>query len=300
MLRTPLSLVIFKAYSKLLLMKTIIVPTDFSETAKNAAEYAFKIASTLHFEKIIFYNAYQVAPIITEATMPAMPAIDIETLNKISNEGMKLFLKSIEHFNPGSIIIEEKTAFDNVSDGIKLLCDEGNGDLVIMGISASSKVEEVLIGSTATSAMKHLKKPLIIVPGGAKFTLLRNIMFACDYENVAETIPLEPIKEMVKDTSATLHVVNVYKDEQNISADKIYQQELLAGLLNDLNPQFHYINNADFIDGINHFVNDHQVDMIITIPKKHGFFDGLFRERHTKQLAFHSHVPLFCIHDEEL
>jgi hypothetical protein len=39
------------------------------------------------------------------------------------------------------------------------------------------------------------------------------------------------------------------------------------------------------------------VDLIITIPKKMGWFDSLFRRSHTKMLAFHSHVPLMVVHE---
>ena len=42
---------------------------------------------------------------------------------------------------------------------------------------------------------------------------------------------------------------------------------------------------------------DNQVDLVITIAKKQGFFGSLFTESHTKQLAFHSKVPVMVIHE---
>ena len=62
-------------------MKTIIVPTDFSDTARNAALYAINLAKQLGCKKIILYNAYQ-TPLVTDANMALIDAIDIEELKK--------------------------------------------------------------------------------------------------------------------------------------------------------------------------------------------------------------------------
>jgi nucleotide-binding universal stress UspA family protein len=167
-----------------------------------------------------------------------------------------------------------------------------------MGITGTSKLEEVLIGSTATSVIKHTTTPVIVVPENATYTTIGNIMLATDYKKVAETTPVEPIKEILEATGAKLHIVNVYEGGEAIPTDKAYQQELLHSMLKDFNPEFHYESNDDFIEGINDFVDTHAIDLIITIPRKHGFFEGLFKESHTKKLAFHSHVPLMYIHEE--
>ncbi len=109
-----------------------------------------------------------------------------------------------------------------------------------------------------------------------------------------------PIKNILDATRASLYVVNVYESKKEITAEKSVQQELLNSLLKEYNPSFQYENNEHFIDGINHFVEANNIDLIITIPRKHKLFEGLFTERHTKKLAFHSHVPLMYIHQEDL
>ena len=96
----------------------------------------------------------------------------------------------------------------------------------------------------------------------------------------------------VKAKLFVLHV-NDGEDEE----DKDDEMEVLNGLLQGCNPEYFFVNNASFIDGINDFVDSKNVDLIVTIPKKHGWFDSLFTKSHTKILAFHSHVPLMVIHD---
>lgn len=276
-------------------MKTILVPTDFSVTAKNAALYAIELANQLNAAKIILYNAYQ-SPVVTEPTMPVIQMLDIDTLKKISDDGMKEFKSSL-HLENTNIEIEEINEFAALPNSIGEVCSRTGADLIIMGITGASKFEEVLIGSTAISVVKNTKVPVIILPPNAKCHKIERVMLACDYKKVEETTPLQPIKKLLEATNAKLFVLNINQKQSNTGKT---QNELLQSMLQNFNPEFHNINTEDFIGGINDFAETNNIDIIITIPKKHGLFEGLFKESHTKQLAFHSHVPLMCIHEEDL
>jgi len=274
-------------------MKTILVPTDFSATAKNAALYAIDLANQLNASKIILYNAYQ-APVVTEPTMPVMQMLDADTLKKISSDSMKQFRSSLTVGIGTNIEIEEINEYAVLPNAIGEVCERTGADLIIMGITGSSKFEEVLIGSTAISVVKHTKVPVIIIPPHARCHKLEKIMLACDYKKVEETTPLDAIKKLLDATNPKFYVLNVSSKQKDSR-----QEQLLKSMLQSYNPEYHEVNSDDFIGGINEFAEKNSIDLIITIPKKHGLFEGLFRESHTKQLAYHSHVPLMCIHEEE-
>jgi hypothetical protein len=227
-----------------------------------------------------------------------MPVMDIDTLREISSAGMNNFQKTLEGSVPAGIEVEQKTEFAILSEEIKHLQESTGAELVVIGITGASKIEEIFVGSTATSVVKHSPIPVIVVPADAKAKTVKNVMFACDYKKVVETTPAFLLKKFLTALGASLHVVNVYEGEKEISGDKMYQQELLSGMLDEFQPQFHSIKDEHFVDGINRFVDEHGIDMIITIPRKHGFFEELFNETHTKKLAFHSHVPLMFIHEQ--
>jgi nucleotide-binding universal stress UspA family protein len=277
-------------------MKTILVPTDFSATARNAALYAIEIANQLNASKIILYNAYH-APVVTEPTMPVMQMLDIDTLRKISDDGMKEFRVLIDLKNNSGLMIEEINEFAVLPNAIAEVCHRTGAELIVMGITGASKFEEVLIGSTAISVVKNTKTPVIIIPPNAKCNQIKQVMLACDYKKVAETTPLQLIKKLLDETNAKLFVVNINQSEKGSNTD--LQNNLLKSMFNNYNIELYSIKNEDFITGINDFAEKNNIDIIISIPKKHGLFEGLFKESHTKQLAFHSHVPLMCLHEEE-
>jgi nucleotide-binding universal stress UspA family protein len=51
------------------------------------------------------------------------------------------------------------------------------------------------------------------------------------------------------------------------------------------------------VDGIHQFAETRGFDLLITIPKKHRLLSGLFQKSHTRELVFHSHIPIMCIHE---
>lgn len=47
------------------------------------------------------------------------------------------------------------------------------------------------------------------------------------------------------------------------------------------------------------FAEDEDVDLVITIPKKFGFFESLFKRSVTKKLAYHTEIPLLILKGKE-
>ena len=278
-------------------MQTILVPTDFSETSKNVAIYAIALAKQIGASKIIIYNAYEVVmPALTiDTTFPSAMPIDIEVYKNISNTGLATFVKTLEPLCNNQVVLETLSDFNTLVTGITEAVTASHVDLVIMGVTGGNALEESFIGSNAVDVAKEVTVPMIIVPPNAVFKQIEEITLAVDLKKVAATTPIQPIKALLDIVKAKLFVLHVNDGEDE--EDKDDEMEVLNGLLQGCNPEYFFVNNASFIDGINDFVDSKNVDLIVTIPKKHGWFDSLFTKSHTKILAFHSHVPLMVIHD---
>ncbi len=276
-------------------MKTIIVPTDFSETAKNAAFYAVSFARQMNSTKIILYNAYQAPPVV-DVNMAMVETIDIGSLQRSSEEGLQIFMQQLRPLCEG-IELVTVSDYGMVASNIQEVCDKYHADAVVMGVTGMGKLAETLIGSYAIDVSRHAQIPVIIVPPGAKFTPVKEVMFACDFSKVMETTPVEPIKKILDATAAKLIVVNIDHNNKDFTPDTPYESLMLNTMLQAYNPEYHFLSDKDFVGAINRVALEKQVDLIITIPKKMGWFDHLFKRSHTSLLAFHSHVPLMVVHE---
>ena len=276
-------------------MKTILVPTDFSSTAKNAAMYAINFAKQLKYERIILYNAYQ-APLTTDPDIAMINTVDITELEKSSKTNLENFKMVLKPYCDASVTLDIISEYGAVTYDINEICKSNEVDFIVMGVTGVGKVEETLIGSFAIDVARRSEVPVIIVPPDATFTKIEEVMFACDFSKVVETTPVESIKKLLDASEAKLFVVNIDHNNKRFNSDTPFESLMLDTLLYDYKPEYRFIDDPDFVEGINKAALDKQVDLIITIPKKMGWFEGLFKKSRTKMLAYHSHVPLMVVH----
>lgn len=276
------------------IMKTIIIPTDFSPTATNALHFGIEMARAINGNLLLFH-AYQVP--VSFSDVPIV-LVSLEELSKSAETRLETLKKEVEHITSGSVKVYTEPVMGNVTDELEKLCDKIRPFAVVMGSRGSSGIERILFGSNTLSAIRHLTSPVICVPPGKTYgSGIRKIGFACDFKQVVDSTPADMIKDMVKEFGAELHVLNVDYHDKHFTPDTPEQSALLHSLLEEVNPVYHFIENQDIEDGINEFAEKNNLDLVITIPKKHKLLDGIFKPSSTKELVFHSRVPVMCVHE---
>lgn len=275
-------------------MKTIIVPTDFSPTATNAMHYAIQMAKQISAH-LLLVHIYQVPVSYTDAPIVL---VSVEELRKSAEARMHNLKVEVEHLVHKEQKVFTETILGSVVDELENLCKKIKPFVVVMGTKGATGLERVLFGSNTLQAIRHLSWPVICVPPGKKYgDGIKKIGFACDYEKVVRSTPAPLIKSLVKTFGAELHVLNINPDGKKRSEEMPEQSILLQTLLGDLKPEFHFIQYNDVEDGINDFAIRNELDLVITIPKKHSLVERIFRETSSKQLIQHSNVPIACIHE---
>ncbi|MCX8019776.1 MAG: universal stress protein [Chitinophagaceae bacterium] len=275
-------------------MKAIIVSTDFSPAATHAMHYALDMAMKIQ-ASVIFYHAYQVP--VSYSDVPLM-LVSVEELKQSAGEKLDELKNNAERITSGKIKIYTELRMGDVIDELQNLCEHIKPFAVVMGTKGASGLERVLFGSNTLTAIRHLTWPVICVPPGKLFGEgIKKIGFACDFKNVVETTPADVIINFTKEFGAELHVLNVDYRDRSFRPDTPEQSALLHTLLQEANPQYHFIEHEDIEDGINDFAEKNNLDLIIAIPKKHKLLESLFKPSSTRQLVFESRVPVMCIHE---
>ncbi|MBO9153153.1 universal stress protein [Chitinophaga sp. GCM10012297] len=275
-------------------MKTIIVPTDFSETAYNAARYAIGLAGQTGATRVILYHAYElIVPIPDLPT--AVPMVNMEDLRESSLEGLRRMQTELAPMVPSGVRLDMRADNHLLAANIDQVCREELADIIVMGITGGSQLEEILVGSNTVDVVKSSAYPVIVVPTKAAFRPIRKIVFACDLRKVAKTTRREPLLKILDEFKPELHVVNIQKEgKENIHPE---ENQELDNMLHNYNPQYHFIDRPNIADAITGFAEEQYADLLLIIPKKHGIFDSIFKRGHTSRIAFQTNVPLLSIHE---
>lgn len=271
-------------------MKTILVPVDFSETSRNSAAYAIDLAKWAGMECVMLFNAYSV-PLATEMSWALLQT---EELQKASEQGLQV-MKDALMPAAGDVRIELKSAFGFLTERIGALCEELQPDLIVMGITGGSKLDEVLIGSNTTHLAHHIRVPLLIIPPNSVWKPVAKLGWACDYKDSLNTTPEAGIRKMIQLLKARLVIVHNDPHPEAFDPELLKNNDTVYNLFHDLDPEYVMVADTDFSHAMNEFVDQYRVEMLMIVPKKHGWLSSLFHRSHTKQLAFHSHVPVLCV-----
>ncbi|ACU58000.1 universal stress protein [Chitinophaga pinensis] len=277
-------------------MKTIIVPTDFSATAYNAARYALGLAAQMGTARILLYHAYElIVPIPDVPT--SIPMVDPNELKAASLEGLEHMKQDLLPVLPGGVELDYRADNNLLAASIEDLSKEEKADLIIMGTTGGSQLEEILIGSNTIDVVKHTSCPVMIIPSNVSFQPIKRIVFACDFKKVGTGTPIYPLKRLLNVFQGELHVLNIDKEGKGLASDTPEASLLLDTLLEGLHPKYHFIDHSNVVQGIMEFADREKADLIITIPRKHGLFESIFKRSRTAQLAFHTHIPMLAIHE---
>ena len=279
-------------------MKTILIPTDFSESAATAIRYAVALAVHIKAGKLVLYNTYAMpipASTTTTATDMSFSFVETDSFRKISEDELQKSKALAMSLCPPEIQVETLSDYGFVEQQINEAIQKVGADLIIMGIENIGALEEVLAGSSAIHVVHHTHTPVLLVPPGAQWQPVNNIAWACDYKNLNKATPVWNIKPLLQATGAKLHIVHNDPEHKQsteaLAASRQQIQEWFAGT----DVTFALLEEKDLKEAINHYVLANRIDMLIAIPKKHSWLESLFAPSHTKQLAFSAHVPILCV-----
>lgn len=275
-------------------MRKFLVPTDFSETSKNAARYAVELASAIPDSMIVLYNAFDKVSYGSDGSPLSEDENDRRTILEQALKNMEIELHTISNIKIEYVAEVGTNLVENMAKYVKYY----GISAVIMGITGATRLEQIFIGSNTLNFVNEGVCPVLIIPPNAKFEKIENVMFISDFKNVEYTTPITSIKNILNIFNPTLHIVNV-DSEHYVELTDEYRRERnkLESLFAEYSPQFSFIRLYDFLDAINSFASDRDIDLIITVPRKHSVISGLFRTSHTKKLVYHSHIPILAVHE---
>lgn len=261
-------------------MHRVIIPVDFSETSLNAARYAAKMLAGKDDTEAILYHNYE--------------SHDDQDISHNYQESLRQ-----EFLSAGVKSVEcEGESGGDLVDNIARLAHTIRATLILMGITGKSTIRQIMFGSNTLKLIDKNLYPVMIIPPDAIYKGINNVAFASDFKNVENTTPSDLICSVLEMFDPKLHIFNVNKEMQdNVTEEIAIQKKILSKMFDKYNTEFYFIKKSDFYVAVDEFIDDHKIDIMITIPKHQSNSTSLFKSSHTKRLAYHSHIPILAAHE---
>lgn len=275
-------------------MRDIVITTDFSDSAMNAAKYAAALAKPLGVEKIILYHSF--GNNLSDTDIPedqleiaSTPPDILSSLKRVGQELRDLLDSEVE--------VELVSNGLTLKAGIDQLAVERQPSFVVIGATGKSSMQQVFVGSNTLNLASENIAPLLIIPKDASFTPIEKLVFACDLTQVSTKAPVEDIRLWLERLKSQLLVFNVVEEGKHFDSENLGGFPKLKDLLDEFAAEYHYSENKSVANEIANFSKEHQAGLIITIPKLHGLLENLFRRSVSKQLIKKSTIPVLVLRD---
>lgn len=260
-------------------MQTLFVPTDFSPAADNAMLFAGRMATSIG-ATVILLHFYQIPVSINDIPVIIYP---VEELQEIADKGLEKAKELLQKQYP-SLSVKTDSRLGDINHELNAACNEIAPYSIVIGKHNSYGLEKLLFGNTSLSIIRHTETPVIVVPETIKNYDIKNIGLAID--SAGSSIPEDKIKLLTSSFNAVLYFVHVQTDK---SPNKNFNSPIPD------NSSVTIIKDDEFVHGIETFVNEKQIDLLIIFPHKHSLIEKIFFKTHTKELMEKMIIPIMCI-----
>ena len=277
-------------------MKKIVLPTDFSDNALNAINYALQLfkddVCTFYllntYTPMIYTYEYQI-----NADQHMMEAVDM--VKKNSKTKLDELLRSLKKkYNNPKHKYATISSFSILSDEVVEFADKHNIDLVVMGTKGASKAREVLFGSNTIHVIKKAKCPVLAIPENFSFEAPKEILFPTDYKIDFKLTNLKLLIELANTYNPRINILHTFNDNE-LSEDQEKNKLVLDNYFSNTAHLFHNITNQKLPDAIEKFQIRAKINLLVMINTRHSFFEKLFSKSAIHEIALHLNIPLLVV-----
>jgi nucleotide-binding universal stress UspA family protein len=272
-------------------MKTILVAVDFSPASKNAFQYAVRLARPFGAKVVLLhvYSAGELDPFVPismqQAMIEAQESVAMEYFTSLEKEVPKDVLKDIE--------LDFQIVIGPAGEQILFYSQDIEPDLIVMGMRGGNIFAQKVLGNTSTHVIQRSKYPIVVVPESFAYREIKRIGYATNFQQ-EDIQAISKVQEFAARFDADIHCIHI---RQNGNIEDEYKLEILKSAYRHEFPldhiDFETLKYEDVIRGLNSYVENRNLDLLVMLTHNRGLFSQLFHKSMTKQMILQSQVPLW-------
>ncbi len=277
-------------------MKTILVPTDFSDNAVNAMKYAIRLAAKLN-SKLIFFHSTHV-PLRVE--LFGIPVSEMKKLEKqdvvnktaiLQNMLSKLYREMHVTLDAARVKLVVKNEILIVED-IIVVAQHSKAGLIVMGTHGASGINK-LFGSTTSLLISKCETPVLAIPPKYLFREIKNMLYFSDLRNPAAELSM--LVPLAKSFGAIIDIFNLSYNPE-VDEEKLFKK--LNGAAKGVKLELIQLKRnpgETVLQQLREFLDYRKPDWAVMFPQKKRFLEYIFEGSKTERLSYNLKVPLLSI-----
>jgi nucleotide-binding universal stress UspA family protein len=279
-------------------MLKILVPTDYSQEAKNATLYAFQFAQHTGSSILLYHAMPSVIPI---SDIP----YENYYLDEKQEEGLllssynKLLIEN--NLNPDLVKVTPIVDQQNlVHVGISFCAKNNQCDMVIMGTHGASGIKKMFLGSNTSQYIANASLPVIAVPATYRFEPIYHLVYASDLHDLTEELGvLTPFAEVFHAALEILYFdyagpesEQLMIDAKTLLATQPYKNVKLSIKRGTI--------HLSVAENLKNQIESASTQLLVMVSGEHSWFDNLMIGSNAQQMVLAPKIPLLVLRKGEL
>ncbi|GAB2515526.1 universal stress protein [Spirosoma aerophilum] len=271
-------------------MKTIVLATDFSANAKQAAHFAAELARDQK-ARLILFHAFHVWP-DNPAKTGDFP-LSVKAARESNEKALKHLGNDLTQAVGGAVLIDCVVQEGHTINAIRAITKARKADLLIMSTVGTAPRSAQIMGSIATEMIEETEVPLLLVPPGPVYAGIKNIVLGVDLSVPPNAIALENALLFARSFGSVINVVCISPAPED--PDLKERSEHIRRLLIPQPHTLSIVAGSEVYSTLLDFSAENKADLIMMLPQSRSWLWKLFSEGQTQHVARLTDVPLLAI-----
>lgn len=276
-------------------MRTVLVPTDFSNNADHAIHYALQLYKC---ERTKFYFMHAYADEVY-GPFKENEAVSIEEQKKeikkiVDTTLQKLVLDLKDKYNNPKHSFESISAFESLVDAVNDFANEIDIDLVIMGTQGKTANKKVTFGSHTVQVFKYVKCPVLAIPENHAYQQPKKILFPTDYMLPYKRRELKLLDTLSAEFKSEVHCLYI-SDFEALSYRQIDNQQFLKESLPHAHLFFESTPVKDKALAILGYIDKKGIDLLVMVNARHSFLENMLYRSTIDEIGLHPKIPFLVM-----
>lgn len=278
-------------------MRTILIPTDFSDNSWNAINYALEF---FKYERCEFYlmHAYQ-------ESIHDQPNVTRESLDQVTSDTLATVQKQLEaavntiketcvnpHYKFYTLAVN-----DILVEAADQIVEEENIDLIVMGTRGKTNDRQVTFGSQTKQVLKYVECPVLAIPENFTYNPPRHVLFPTNYLIPYKRREIRLVCDMLAPYRSTIDVIHIAESE-NLSLRQEDNQLFLKEILCKNPVKFKTIHHKPIDHGIQKYMENHPIDLLILVNSRHTFLESILFPNPLDKLTLELKIPFLALQNK--
>ncbi len=277
-------------------MNTILLPTDFSESSKNAIKFALDFFKG-HTCSFYFLNIQKASDYITAEVRSASPKNSVyDAVIADNKQELSSLVDSFEkNYSSEDYTFHKKVDYDAFVDAIKQSILLYSIDLIIIGTNGATSAKEVLFGSNTLQVIRQVDCPVFVIPDNYSYKKIESILFSLHHGDILKKEKLQPLFSLMEKQNKThIHVLDI--DDDAIANPNQLENRNLQGSFKGKKHTFHALTGIPTPIAINTFVQLFNISLHAMFVERESFLERFVFGSETSKISYETRVPLLVLH----